>query len=358
MAFKAAANVWSGKDGNLNAPIIAAGPQDPHILDLNPATNTSGVGATFLVRPPWKVPGVDYPVGIPDSYTQSGGANFPLKDPTLVQPAGTNYEAGGGLLRVTGANVVIDGFDFGLHGGVNILVDTATGTLTVSNCNFLDSYMTQTVTSTITNTVVRNCVFDGNLDANNAGLISIGILLAFNGTMDCRYSLFQNCDHGIDYYDGGPCVARYNYFKRMGIKVSAPASHACTCFWEAGANNLDEFNARWTGTTQVGGVPIGFGEGSREAAGDSGANSPITNAITRYNTYVSGLAGGCSFFIDYGQNVGNGSPNTGGVIHDNYYASINGYNVAGSGAFGPFNDNNGTVVTYSNNIDMPTNTAI
>jgi hypothetical protein len=46
------------------------------------------------------------------------------------------------------------------------------------------------------------------------------------------------------------------------------------------------------------------------------------------------------------------------VIHDNYYASINGYNVAGSGAFGPFNDNNGTVVTYSNNIDMPTNTAI
>jgi hypothetical protein len=123
---------WWGDDGSAGAPIIAAGPQNLHALNIN-SPGTNPFGATYTSRPEHKVPSVDYPVGIPDSA-------FPLKDPFpsgAVAPAlaALGVSQGGANWLQTGLpGVVIDGWDFSLHGGFTLFITK--NDVTVQHCKF------------------------------------------------------------------------------------------------------------------------------------------------------------------------------------------------------------------------------
>ena len=81
------------------------------------------------VRPQWELAGVDYAVGLPSGTT--------LKDPTIAAnlPAGVTYIAADHMIEVSANNVDLNGFDFSLHGGINVYIAGSQNT-TITNCNF------------------------------------------------------------------------------------------------------------------------------------------------------------------------------------------------------------------------------
>jgi hypothetical protein len=81
----------------------------------------------YAVRPPWKVAGVDYAVGVP-----SGTA---LKDPSQIAMAGVSVNTAAHTVTVTGNNVVLNGYDFSRAGGWGVIVQGANDT--VENSNFV-----------------------------------------------------------------------------------------------------------------------------------------------------------------------------------------------------------------------------
>src|SRR5690242_16052413 len=81
----------------------------------------------YAVRPPWKVAGVDYAVGVP-----SGTA---LKDPSLISMAGVSVNKTAHTVTVAGSNVVLTGYDFSLGGGWEVIVQGANDT--VRNSKFV-----------------------------------------------------------------------------------------------------------------------------------------------------------------------------------------------------------------------------
>lgn len=118
---------------------------------------------SFLVRPPWNVAGVDYPVGIPSSVT--------LKDPLTLSSCSSptppacvsiNYATPGvgqqgltsHIIFAYGASPDINGYDFSMEGGWLLEVNTGgsskdtgyggpsvgnvSGTVTIENCKFVD----------------------------------------------------------------------------------------------------------------------------------------------------------------------------------------------------------------------------
>ena len=77
-------------DGSANASI--GSPQLPHLLD------------SYVTRPSWEVAGVDYAVGIPSGTV--------LKDPSTLNMSGVAVDTTNNLIRVTGNNVTLDGYNF------------------------------------------------------------------------------------------------------------------------------------------------------------------------------------------------------------------------------------------------------
>lgn len=123
---------WAAIDGRTGGTTRAAGPQYPNAF----------VDFGCVVRPPYAVAGVDYPVGIDDGVV--------LKDPTVAGnwplgsfPAGVTYNSGAKALRIDGAaangtTLSIEGFDFSLNGGVYILGSgvNVPVSVTIRNCKF------------------------------------------------------------------------------------------------------------------------------------------------------------------------------------------------------------------------------
>jgi hypothetical protein len=101
-------------DGAANAPSGAA--QHASLLD------------GYRARPGWKVAGVDYAVGV----APGGGG---LKDPVSCNclPDGVVLDTANSLVRVTGNNVTLDGFNFGLHGGLSVSVTGGASKVSITN---------------------------------------------------------------------------------------------------------------------------------------------------------------------------------------------------------------------------------
>ena len=98
-------------DGSAGAPVGT--PQMPHLLD------------GYRVRPPWKVAGVDYAVGIPASAILTDWKTLDIPNVTL----------GANSVRISDSNVVLDGIDFSRHDGASVGV-AGVATATIQNCRF------------------------------------------------------------------------------------------------------------------------------------------------------------------------------------------------------------------------------
>ena len=201
-------------DGSAMAP--AGTPQLPNLLN------------GYAVRPPWKVAGVDYAVGIP--------AGTVLKNPTTINMTGVSIN--GNVIYITGNNVTLDGYDFSLNGGYSVVVEGANDT--VKDLNFAIGSSSQGsvgMTSTASNFTFEYNVMNGNgstFGINQSELLNLG---ANSGQTTVEYNLIENAaQHAISIgnssiNNAGSFIIAYNVVEGV---CDAPGAHGDLLQIEAG----------------------------------------------------------------------------------------------------------------------------
>ena len=308
---------WSGQkttnDGSRSAP--AGTPQLPTLLK------------GYAARPPWMVAGVDYAVGSPTGVV--------LKSPRSGLPAGATYDARDELVRVTGSNVTLDGYDFGSK--TVLITKSASGTITIKNSVFLKGRITSTVDATA-GLVVANCVLDGGGMASSPDFRSITVW----SPLTVEYCWIKDSMGGI--YASAPLTVQYNVFQGFGWNSAAHAN----AIYVVGGNNPSHatviaYNTIYSETSRNSfGFPIGIG--AAIAFFDDGGS--FYNSEVSHNTLISAMSGAASYLIGF--YVTSPYSATGGNVHDNYLYWTNG------GAFGAFyTGSRGAVsATYTRNINI------
>jgi len=187
---------WINLDGRLNAPVGTV--QHPHLLDLSSATQEFGM--TYVTRPPWRVSGVDYPVGV--------NSNVTLQDPL---PGGSSLAAAlvalGGSTSGSPIDTIIFGsglnngtlnaWDFSLHNGLRVELIGVSGA-TIQNCNWKVGSNNQQpliIDDACTNCTLKYCVLDGggNTTTGFTGASTAGIMDSnCHGTFTVQYNWFKH----------------------------------------------------------------------------------------------------------------------------------------------------------------------
>src|SRR5581483_1906497 len=178
-------------------------------------------------KPAWMVAGVNYAVGVATGTT--------LKDPTIAAnlPAGVSIDSTNHVIDITGNNVTLNGFDFSLHGGWGIYVQSGvTGTI-IENCNFsmLASQPVAIDAATGSGSLtVLNCTFNGNSENIPSVLpppsgtgVGAAIIDNGSGTFTGKYNYIYNMpSDGIDFDVGTvtPTI-EYNVFQNLGMTPGA-----------------------------------------------------------------------------------------------------------------------------------------
>ena len=299
-------------------------PQVPHLLD------------GYAVRPAWEVAGVDYAVGVHPGIT--------LKVPTANNlPAGTTL--GNHVIYINGTDVTLSGYN--LSGYTVLVSETAKGTATIVDCAATDIVI-RSVVNAQANVVVKYCSLDGGGTQSDPNFNMIKMWVP---QLTVEYCEIKNGAAGIQ--AGGIVTVKYNVLSGFAW---FPGEHANAIAIQ-GSNNPNnyavvEFNTLYGADSQnAEGFPVGIGTGIAfyNDAGGNFYNSTVAN-----NTVIANLPGSGSYLTGF--YVDPPGTATGMVVRDNFYASVNGYNNGGSGAFGAlYISNRGNVqATYTGNIDMNT----
>jgi hypothetical protein len=156
---------WPEVDGSENAPIITEGPKYPSLL------------RGYRVRPPWKVAGVDYPVGCP--------TNIKLQDWQTLNISGVTID--GNKITVRNVDTIFDGIDFSTNGGC--WIDVTAGSqdaagLIVNRCKFsiqkkLAGLHGAIINGNTNDAVVTSCEIDGG-GALNEAVIATAATFKYN----------------------------------------------------------------------------------------------------------------------------------------------------------------------------------
>jgi len=321
--------VWALDDGSENAPTGTV--QHPTLL--------SG----YALRPPWKVAGVDYYVGIPSGTT--------LTDWKNLSGPGITVEASSGFVRVDGTSgVVFNGVDFSLHGGALLAFYNNSPNGVVKNCNFaVTSSLTSlytvgviTADSSSPGLTVTDCTIDGGAPStgsttlNGSGLICV----AGGGTIVVKYNWLKNSPSQVLDMGGSNCSLdyRFNMIENFGNHGHA-GNHPNLLQWVESTDTsaLCEFNTSY----QTPGMA-----GEQYQFYTQLPNGAIINPTLEYNTIIAtGTAGGQSTSYSIHGNNSTAPFTTGGLIENNYFDSSGAYGAFYSGSF-----NSGW--TLSGNIDM------
>jgi len=168
----------------------------------------SNVLSGYSVRPEWKVAGVDYYVGTP-----SGTA---LKAPTTISIIGVSVDKSAHIIRVSGSNVTLSGYDFGLNGGWQVNVVNNANNVTIQNSQFqvgtnnlmpIQDYYGGTIN-------VLNNTFDGG--ASHGSSVN-AMVFTGSGGATIEYNRFTNFPNdGIDVTRNGDFAIQNNLFDTMG----------------------------------------------------------------------------------------------------------------------------------------------
>lgn len=208
------ADPWTNLDGRLNAP--SGTPQFPSILNGYPAATPPSARVRWPTltgtQPQWEVVGVDYYAGIDRSLYPT---NANLKDPypggnlhaTLValgaSPSTVPSGASAQVSISSGSGIVFDGWDFGLHNGLNLHINGGSN-WTIQNCRFKvgsNQCSNLAVSSSVTGCTIQNIEVDGSqlvvLPAQ------AGLNLDAGGDTICKYNYihdiwFQGVQIGCD----------------------------------------------------------------------------------------------------------------------------------------------------------------
>ncbi len=295
---------------------------------------TSGQHPTLLKnykkRPPWKVAGVDYPVGVPPGTT--------LTDWRLLSGPGitVNTTEMPPYVRVDDtSNPVISGVDFSLHGGA-VLRFANSPNPTVVNSNFGGTNLTKAL-----NTVILAdpdspglTVRYSTLDGAGSGMLSTLVSVRSSGTTTLEYNWLKNfSQHVLEETQLTPVpiaiVYTHNLIEQGGMSPGAHLNYLQFSYSTATSVNV-EYNTTYQ-TPQA-----GAGEGFQFAGYVAGS---VKNVTFAYNVMI---ATGRRIAMSYLVHAG-GSENA-GVAHDNYFDTKAAYGWGYPGSF--------TGWTLSNNYNM------
>jgi hypothetical protein len=272
----------------------------------------------YPTRPNWKVAGIDYAVGIPMGTV--------LKDPTLVTINGVSVDIANRLIRVTGDNVTLDGFDFSLHGGYQVYID---GQFTTIKNSFIGLGRGIQAGAGSSNLTVSNCVLEGTgFGSLNGGLI----YQQGTGALVLRYNWFRNFPGVAVHQTGnGGLDMQFNLFENGGTQ-----SGSSPYYLTFGQNTLSRVVVKFNTSVQAAAA-------STVSGFDLSYVSKIVTAEVAHNTLIARMQNSMTYLIRAG--VPGASDAVSASIHDNF--------LDATGATGPFYQGVSTpAITYLSNIDL------
>lgn len=286
-----------------------------------------GILAHYAARPPWKVAGVDYAVGVP--------AGTVLQDPAAIAIDGVSVNSASHTIVVSGSNVTLNGYDFGRDGGWGIAIAGGAANVVIRNSKFVvgANRLVPINASTGTgNLTVLNDTFDATTNSN-----AVWAFVNYNGsgTFVAQYDSFANSpDDAVDFNAGTmTTVVRYNVFENLGTDPQAHAD-AVQYVGVQSTNSVISFNTVYQANPSGNqGIQIEAQNGSK-----------ITNTAVENNVIVAkDVARTMSYSIFVGAAPGDNTVD-GAAVANNY--------IDFSGAYGPFFPPHGTRLLYVNNVDM------
>jgi len=315
----------------------------------NGAPQLPNLFSSYPVRPSWQVAGVDYAVGLP--------AGTALKDP-LVQsnlPAGTSINTTYNFVSVNANNVTLSGFDFSLHGGVQVFIAPGvTGTTITDNYFGGDNNIPLRISPGANNTVFTHNTIDG-AGPSNTGVAVMGELIYNQGgnlTVEYNY-IHDSGSRFLGEYGSGTLIYDYNLLENAGEDAGA---HGNFIEWNSSGtftNPQVDYNTIVQSITQSGAEAIQMYDQTSTGSivnGDIGWNTiisvPTQLVDADYNGGGTGPA--MSYLIHAGSGGAGNAPAT-GVVHDNFMDATSAF-----GALYP----NLTGFTYSDNINLVTGAQI
>jgi hypothetical protein len=267
---------WTTLDGRLNAPSGTA--QVPTILNGYPTASPPNARVRWPTltgtQPQWEAAAVDYAVGIDRSIYPT---NASLKDPAVVTPpTGVTPNTSARTFTVTGNNVTLDGWDFSLEGGWQVIVKA--DDCTIQNNNFLvGSNLLTPITDlgfAVNNTTIQKNIIDGAglNNSQNGGLIQLGD----GGTLTIVYNQIQNAYYqfmqvGVN-STTNLCLAmivKYNLMKDAGLGNHLDSS--------VHGDWIQLFSSN-TGTPTIDSIEIAFNTIVAQSAFNSGQGFSIVSA--------------------------------------------------------------------------------
>jgi hypothetical protein len=317
------------------AALSTAAAQATGSINGAPAANSSrGPGSVLMdllkgypTRPPWKVAGVDYPVGVPTGVV--------LQDPFKIHATGVSINPAAHSISISGSNVALNGYDFGLDGGWSVtIVAGAKGTL-IENSRFqvgqnkLVPLQASVGAGSVT---IRNNTFDGGGGEDNA----IYALATYNGsgTFIAENNIFKNAPaDAIDFNAGTmTTIVRRNLFYNLG---TTSGSHPDSVQYVA--VNSDKIVIAYNTIFQPN--PSGM-EGIQLAAQNG---STLANAVIEKNVIIATPG---SLKMSYSIAVQQAAHNTVRSVR------VRGNYVDPRGAYGAFYPPSGSDISFGGNIDI------
>lgn len=281
-------------DGFVGAP-AGVSAQNPTMLN----------GETL--RSPWKVAGVDYGVGPP--------AATSFKNPNTIGGTIPGIAVSGSAITCSGANVVLDSYDFTLSPGYFINGASGCSNLTVSNCKVgPGGAITMSGASSGTLTV-NNCNFD---DTGNTTLTSF-IGNAGGGSTTIKYNYFLHANqHIVEAESSGAqsaYVFQFNYIENSGTGNAA----AHVNYSQFGGSPINNLSISFNGVFQQ---PQNAGGEGFQIVNCCGASMTFNSPDVSYNTMVtthSGSTCALSYLFHIANQTGGGATtiNT-GTMTSNY----------------------------------------
>jgi hypothetical protein len=217
---------WVIPDANVNSaqaakPKLASSPPFDSGANKVPsgAPQHSNLLDAYVARPPWKVAGVDYRVGVTEGTV--------LKPISEISMDGVTLDTGNKLIRVTGQNLIIDGYDFS---GWSFYIEGQN--ITLQNCysnmgrGYWISGRADGEGSTSSNITIRSCELDGaGLEfEDNWSFIN----LRGAGISTIEYCWLHNAPaHFLEMGGTSKLLYRYNLVEEGGIDPTGkgPTNH-------------------------------------------------------------------------------------------------------------------------------------
>jgi hypothetical protein len=288
--------------------------------------------ATYTIRPPWKVAGVDYPVGLPSGTT--------LSNPTTAGlPTGCTYSSSAHTVNCVTAGVTVSGYDFSVGNGVGLVIQAAN--IIVQNNNFkMGTNAAVPINVAASNPTIQYNTIDesGVEDVNTFG----GVIYVSSGSatgMTIEYNYLKNaCCDFVD-SESGTTINKYNLATYDG---ETAGTHPDFNQFNPTSNNTTmqcAFNT-WINTippSQVGSQGTTIGDNADPVVG--------TNSFDNNTLIASGSSQSASYWIRvYQPAVQAGAT----VSAQNNYADV-------TQAFGfAYPGSSGSSTTFANNTNLVT----